>query len=109
MEAATRSRLTFGVMPILLRLVLFGMQYIRDVGDSVVLIASGLLLVAGYLYTRASLLLVVWCILFGLGFGSSESGTSTSAAGSPTTGWVSASSWSTWSRCCISAAPTAGR
>ena len=32
MEAATRSRLTFGVMPILLRLVLFGMQYIRDVG-----------------------------------------------------------------------------
>jgi len=47
MEPAIRSRLTTGAMLILLGLALFGMQYIGDVGDSVVLLASGVLFILG--------------------------------------------------------------
>jgi hypothetical protein len=57
-------------MLILLGLALYGMQYIGDLGKSAVLLCSGGLFVAGYLFTRAYLLLVVGGILFGLGFGS---------------------------------------
>lgn len=70
MESKARSRVTTGVMLILLGLALFGMRYIGDLGESVLLLCAGGLFVAGYLFTRAYALLVVGCILFGLGFGS---------------------------------------
>jgi len=51
-------------------LTLYGMRYIGELGESLVLLLAGGLFVAGYLFTRAYLLLVVGCILFGLGVGS---------------------------------------
>lgn len=70
MEQATRSRLITGVMLILFGLALFGLQYIGDLGDSIILLGAGLLFVAGYLYSRTYLLLVLGCIVVGLGIGS---------------------------------------
>lgn len=70
MASKSRARVTTGVGLILLGLTLYGMRYIGELGESLVLLLAGGLFVAGYLYTRAYLLLVVGGVLFGLGFGS---------------------------------------
>jgi len=57
-------------MLILLGLVLYGMQYIGDLGKSALLLCSGALFIAGYLFTRFYLLLVTGGVLLGLGLGS---------------------------------------
>jgi hypothetical protein len=69
MESPTKSRLTTGVMLILLGLALYSLRQFGGVGRSIVLIGCGAVFVAGYLYTRAYMLLVTGCIVFGLGFG----------------------------------------
>jgi len=70
MASTTRTRVTTGVGLILLGLTLYAMRYIGELGESLVLLLAGALFVGGYLFTRAYLLLVVGCVLFGLGFGS---------------------------------------
>jgi hypothetical protein len=70
MESKVRSRVVTGVMLILLGLALFGIRYIEGLGESVLLLCAGGLFIAGYLFTRVYLLLILGCILFGLGVGS---------------------------------------
>lgn len=70
MEARTRSRVTTGTLLIVLGLGLYGMQFLGDTGESVVLCALGGLFIASYLFTRGYALLVVGGIILGLGIGS---------------------------------------
>ncbi len=63
-------RLATGALVILLGLGLYGMQYLDDMGESITLILLGGLCLAGYLNTRSRFLLVVGCLVTGLGVGS---------------------------------------
>lgn len=62
--------LTAGITFIVVGLSLYGMQYLPPTGESAVLALVGVLGVVGYLFTRFRYLLVLGCILFGLGVGS---------------------------------------
>jgi hypothetical protein len=70
MDKKTRSRVFTGLTFILLGLGLFGLQYFGPLGQSAILLTLGGLALAGYLFTRAYLLLVAGGILLGLGVGS---------------------------------------
>jgi hypothetical protein len=70
MDARMRSRVATGLMLIVLGLGLYGMRYVDDLGESVTLVLLGGLAIAGYLYTRGYLLLIIGGIVLGLGIGS---------------------------------------
>ena len=70
METSTRSRLAAGLMLIVLGAGLYGMQYLAPMGESVTLTLLGGLCIAAYFYSRFYLLLVVGCVVLGLGIGS---------------------------------------
>ncbi len=70
METTTRSRLAAGLMLIVLGAGLYGMQYLAPMGESVTLTLLGGLCIAAYFYSRFYLLLVVGCVVLGLGIGS---------------------------------------
>jgi hypothetical protein len=70
MAASTRSRLAAGLTLILLGAGLYGMQYLEPMGESVTLTLLGGLCIAAYFYSRFYLLLMVGCIVLGLGIGS---------------------------------------
>jgi hypothetical protein len=65
-----RRGVTAGVTFIVLGLALYGVQYLGSTGQSLILTLLGGLGVVGYLFTRYRYLLVLGCILFGLGIGS---------------------------------------
>ena len=69
MDQTTKSRLTTGVMLILLGLALYGMREFGHLGKSFLLLGCGAMFIIGYLSTRTYALLVVGGVLFGLGFG----------------------------------------
>jgi len=70
METSTRSRLAAGLTLIVLGAGLYGMKYLAPMGESVALTLLGGLCIAGYFYSRFYPLLVVGCIVLGLGIGS---------------------------------------
>ncbi len=70
MEQNLKARLATGTLFIVLGLGLYGMQYLDNIGESITLTLLGGLCIAGYLYTRSRLLMVVGGIVLGLGIGS---------------------------------------
>ena len=70
MDSQTKSRLTTGLLLIVLGLGAYGFQYLGDLGESVMLMVAGGLFIGGYLMTRSSFLVIVGCLLLGFGLGS---------------------------------------
>jgi hypothetical protein len=58
------------LMLIVLGLGLYWMQYLEDTGESIVLTFMGGLGITAYLFTRFRFLLILGCIVLGLGIGS---------------------------------------
>lgn len=70
MYKGTRSRVITAVVLIVLGLGLYGIQYLEELGKSVILMVLGALFTGLYLYSRSYLSLVAGGILLGLGIGS---------------------------------------
>jgi len=70
MEQNVRTRLATGILFIVLGLGLYGMQFLDNMGESITLLLLGGLCVAAYLYIRSRFLLIVGCVVTGLGIGS---------------------------------------
>lgn len=70
MDKPTRNRFVTAAVFIVLGLTLFGLQYLENVGKSVVMLVLGGTFTGLYLYTRSYFAMLVGGILLGLGVGS---------------------------------------
>lgn len=70
MDEQTRGQMTAGAILIVLGLGLFALQFMKGIGEAVILFFIGAVFVAAYFYRRAYGLLIPGCILLGLGLGS---------------------------------------
>jgi hypothetical protein len=68
-DSSTKSKLTIGVMLIVLGLGLYGLQYLGATAKPLLLVLIGGLFLAAYFATRSYFLLVVGGITTGLGIG----------------------------------------
>jgi len=70
MDRPTNNRLVTGAVFIVLGLALFGLQYLENLGKSMVMLLLGGIFIGLYLFTRSYISMVFGGILLGLGAGS---------------------------------------